>query len=458
MVVELLLLSGLAASAAGIAYLSHYNLKETKAREKRLQKEEAQFRAAVLQELRSPKSRAFRISEFSAKCEMPQDVAVRVADEIYGSLFQKVIADGTIDARKREKLSWICEALEIDAGRTGLIEMRAKQAAYERAVDGVLADGEITGEEAASLELLRQRLGISDLEATKLTADVSRSAYLTTFRRIIRDRRITSEEQRELLRWKQALALSDDQANAIIRTEALALYNQWFASVIQDGIITEEEEAGLTWLQEWAGIRKIDIEHHLQRMQKVKRLALYREGKLPSVRTRRILEGGETCHWESPCTFMYQTRTRSVRATGDLMVTSKHLFFISPAKNVTFRPSRILDIIKYANCLEISVSAAQGSGQYHVPDTEELEAILAGVVRKHKFLLSESYSSAKSRHIPDDVKREVWDRDNGRCVRCSAVDYLEFDHIIPHTRGGANSVKNVQLLCRKCNLSKSDRI
>ena len=44
------------------------------------------------------------------------------------------------------------------------------------------------------------------------------------------------------------------------------------------------------------------------------------------------------------------------------------------------------------------------------------------------------------------------------CVRCEATDYLEYDHIIPHSKGGSNSVKNVQLLCRRCNNEKSDRI
>jgi 5-methylcytosine-specific restriction endonuclease McrA len=43
-------------------------------------------------------------------------------------------------------------------------------------------------------------------------------------------------------------------------------------------------------------------------------------------------------------------------------------------------------------------------------------------------------------------------------LAASAAGMIEFDHIIPHTHGGANSVKNVQLLCRKCNLVKSDRI
>jgi hypothetical protein len=145
-------------------------------------------------------------------------------------------------------------------------------------------------------------------------------------------------------------------------------------------------------------------------------------------------------------------------ALGDLVVTSKNMFFVSPTKNVSFKPSKIVDITRYSNGLEIKVNGRQGSGRYLVTDAEELEAILSGVVRKHKFLLSASYASERTRHIPDDVKREVWDRDGGRCVRCGAGDYLEFDHVIPHTRGGANTAKNVQILCRRCNLLKSDRI
>lgn len=63
-----------------------------------------------------------------------------------------------------------------------------------------------------------------------------------------------------------------------------------------------------------------------------------------------------------------------------------------------------------------------------------------------------------SRYIPVEVRRQVWARDGGRCVECGSDQYLEFDHIIPHSKGGANTVGNVQLLCRTCNLAKGDRI
>jgi hypothetical protein len=60
--------------------------------------------------------------------------------------------------------------------------------------------------------------------------------------------------------------------------------------------------------------------------------------------------------------------------------------------------------------------------------------------------------------ISRSVQREVWQRDGGRCVECSTREKLCFDHIVPFSRGGSNSVRNIQLLCESCNLSKGNRI
>ena len=63
-----------------------------------------------------------------------------------------------------------------------------------------------------------------------------------------------------------------------------------------------------------------------------------------------------------------------------------------------------------------------------------------------------------SRNIPRDVKDSVWNRDGGRCVGCGSNKNLEFDHIIPHSKGGSNTYRNIQLLCESCNRTKSDKI
>ncbi|WP_071693167.1 HNH endonuclease [Halomonas sp. QHL1] len=60
--------------------------------------------------------------------------------------------------------------------------------------------------------------------------------------------------------------------------------------------------------------------------------------------------------------------------------------------------------------------------------------------------------------IPRAVQREVWQRDGGRCVECNSNAKLCFDHIVPFSKGGSNTVRNLQLLCERCNLLKGNRI
>ncbi|MFI5003469.1 MAG: HNH endonuclease [Solirubrobacterales bacterium] len=60
--------------------------------------------------------------------------------------------------------------------------------------------------------------------------------------------------------------------------------------------------------------------------------------------------------------------------------------------------------------------------------------------------------------IPEEVRHAVWRRDQGRCARCDSQESLEFDHIIPVSRGGANTERNLQLLCERCNREKSATI
>jgi tetratricopeptide (TPR) repeat protein len=60
--------------------------------------------------------------------------------------------------------------------------------------------------------------------------------------------------------------------------------------------------------------------------------------------------------------------------------------------------------------------------------------------------------------IPEDVRHAVWRRDEGRCVQCGSQESLEFDHIIPVSRGGSNTERNLQLLCEPCNREKSAKI
>lgn len=65
---------------------------------------------------------------------------------------------------------------------------------------------------------------------------------------------------------------------------------------------------------------------------------------------------------------------------------------------------------------------------------------------------------SKRERIPQDVMDMVWNRDGGKCVFCGKSENLEFDHIIPFSKGGANTYRNLQLLCENCNRVKSNNI
>lgn len=60
--------------------------------------------------------------------------------------------------------------------------------------------------------------------------------------------------------------------------------------------------------------------------------------------------------------------------------------------------------------------------------------------------------------IPSEVRREVWRRDGGKCVKCGSRKNLEYDHIVPLSKGGSNTARNIELLCEACNRAKSNSI
>jgi hypothetical protein len=73
--------------------------------------------------------------------------------------------------------------------------------------------------------------------------------------------------------------------------------------------------------------------------------------------------------------------------------------------------------------------------------------------------LIENKLRQRTRVIPSDIKKFVWERDNGCCVLCGSSDELHFDHDLPYSKGGASiTPHNVRILCARHNLQKSDKI
>ena len=60
----------------------------------------------------------------------------------------------------------------------------------------------------------------------------------------------------------------------------------------------------------------------------------------------------------------------------------------------------------------------------------------------------------KRKPIPIKLRAVVFRRDNHKCLKCGAEDGLSIDHIVPVSKGGPNTLGNLQTLCMPCNVSK----
>ena len=80
--------------------------------------------------------------------------------------------------------------------------------------------------------------------------------------------------------------------------------------------------------------------------------------------------------------------------------------------------------------------------------------------------LLDSAGCFKRIYMPTWVKKVVFFRDGGRCVLCqvdlsgllSTDRSKHYDHMVPLASHGVNDACNIQLLCERCNLRKSDGI
>ena len=122
---------------------------------------------------------------------------------------------------------------------------------------------------------------------------------------------------------------------------------------------------------------------------------------------------------------------------------------------------------------------AQDLLRHRIPDGdlamifEKALDVLIEQVRKERFATGRKARQApardadasSSRHIPDAIKREVFERDGGRCTftdehgrRCGETGALEFDHRDGFARTPLHRADRIRLLCRAHNQHAADQM
>ena len=97
---------------------------------------------------------------------------------------------------------------------------------------------------------------------------------------------------------------------------------------------------------------------------------------------------------------------------------------------------------------------------------EDVKKERFGVGRKPRSTAPEAEQREDfSRHIPDAMKREVYERDGGQCTfvsedgrRCEEMGELEFEHPEGFARTRRHSVAELKLLCHAHNQHQADKL
>ena len=441
---------------ATVGYLCRHLYMEQRSK---FQAEASEVKKLLIKELNSKGLKNFDMKAFADSVGSKPSIVQAAANELYSQLWDKVLSDGVITEEEKASLKRLATALAFDEANQLAIEKKRKGERYGVAVKELLDRAEIGNEDINSMKRLRKNLGLTHVDTQSISRKETKAAYLALFREIIDNSVIEPNELRQLTNFRKAFELSDDDANEIVRKDAAKLYNEWFTGIVNSGEINADQEQALHMLANVFNLPEKLVDEHNTILQRMKELADFRKGNIPAIRTSKLLESGESCYVDESCRFSWETQLAIKSVVGVLMITSNRIVFTSTLRSFEFKPSKIVDIeLTDDDTIELSVSSSRGAGSYTIDRAERVAAILEGIVRRHNYILSESFSNAKSRHIPGDVRRAVWHRDGGACVMCKASDYLEYDHIIPFSKGGANTVGNVQLLCRKCNGEKSNRI
>jgi len=78
----------------------------------------------------------------------------------------------------------------------------------------------------------------------------------------------------------------------------------------------------------------------------------------------------------------------------------------------------------------------------------------------YTYVLTLNESALSVRAFTDKIKTEVYETQDGHCKRCDAffaMGNMEADHITPFSEGGHTTRENCQMLCKRCNRTKSNK-
>jgi hypothetical protein len=411
------------------------------------------------------KKRDFSFSDAVVELQISDHDRPYVAEQLYEHFLIRAWKDDTLTDQETELLKWAAGNLGLRPAKIKELQALAAINVFQKILAKAMADGVVDTAESDHLNRIATRCG--ETVASMMAGVMAREgeAFVRNiFSSHAAGGRLSAGHWNDLTKTVERLGISRPAMLQAIRNPARKLIEHTLTDARSDGLITQAEEATIDFLLTNT-LDDADFSRYVRAaIADTKEASNIARGILPSISAPQsvALRAGEIVHWEGSVQY-HRVRElangpKTIQVDGHGVVTDSRLIFSAPDSSFQISHSKVLGHHRNSDALEIR-TAGKWAGTYYFSDPKHRAAEIwrVAIGRANQTIVA-SDPSQSSRHISRDVRQRVWQRYGGQCAECQSDSYLEFDHIVPVAKGGSNSDANVQLLCRKCNLAKSDRI
>ena len=428
-------------------------------REKRIEALAKHIKSGLHRERQS-----FKLSAISGGFDCTEKDVKAARDQVFRGILSKAWQDHRITQQERETIAWVTKSLEMTPREATEINLQFARDCFSSSLHHAMQDGKLQSHEEAQLAEIAAGAGFTLPQFMQSYfryegQDFLRSIFLTC----INDGTLTPHTWHALLTTTTKLGLTEEEVFRVIEPQARQFVEHVLADAKSDGVLSPQEERTLNWMISHLHLHNDFRQYVAHEITTLRQLATIAEGKLTPVPAQAgiLLKAGEIVYFSGSVVWeqVRQLKRGPVKDqfTGVLTVSDNRLVFSSPTKshNLTYRcilshhisPGRI--IVQASN---------KPAYTYWLEHPSPIPGAIFSTALQLANQTIRPPQADHSRNISRNVRQRVWVKYAGRCAECGATDYLEFDHIIPVAKGGSNGEANVQLLCRRCNLQKSDLI
>lgn len=394
----------------------------------------------------------------------PQDLT-EAKHRVYRGALERGWSDGALTVGEQRTAQWLGTRLEMPVKETRTLDLEQARKYFGLALAQAMQDGILDPAEDARLQQIAAAVGCKSSDFAREFFRNEGEAFLRSiFLACVADNCISHDDWNYLLSATSRFGLSHAEMLAVVQPQARSFVEHVLADAKSDGHISASEQQTMAWLLDNLGLPADFRSYVASEIRLLQSLTEIENGRLPSVSMPVGMErrSGEIIHWVGPATWREHRARRgelhAIDHQGMLALTDNRLVFAGGQKSQAANYRKIVAHRGTTSWMEIQLEGKPVS-QYWLSAPGPIPySILRVAIQMANQTKLARLEGANTHYIPREVRQRAWQRYGGRCAECNATEYLEFDHIIPVARGGSNTDANVQLLCRMCNLKKSDNI